>query len=117
MIFAVEEIAGPGESFADLRARKRSLFDALEEIAVLAGDVSHVSGPADYLIRLTTAKWLSADVPTDNAFFIVDNVDNIALFEMRNGGELESLATISPEEDWFEEACEEFRAFRERSDE
>jgi len=117
MIFAFDEISGPGDSFPEFRDRKQELIDELLADAESVGDRSHVSGAADYIVRITTAKWTFQSIPANNAFVIVDNVDNLALFERIDNSELESVTVLSVDDDWFDAICASFKEFRERIDE
>lgn len=116
MVVAFDEIGGPGESFPGLQERKRSLNESLAEISEAAGDRSHVSGAADYVVRIAKARWAFHEVPAPSAFVIVDNVDNIALLQLVKGGSVQSIGRLSADDDWFGEIQREFAEFRARID-
>lgn len=111
MVFAFDEIGGSDDSFHDFQSRKRDLVDALLAISEEVGDASHVSGAADYVVRIATAKWAFESVPAPNAFVVVDNVDNVSVFERVARSELQSVAVLSTD-DWFDEICDAFKEFR-----
>lgn len=116
MVVACEEIKGSGESFPGFEERRRALSETLLDISGAWGDASHVSGPAGYIVRFTTSKWLFQRVPARDAFLVVDNVDNLLIFERRSGEEPQLILTLSAEDDWWEETCSAFAEFRERLD-
>jgi len=112
MVFVTEEIRGTGETFPGLTERKQDLNDALLEIAHAAGDSIHKSGPVDYVVRLTTSKWIYRKLPAPNAFLLVDNVDNLLVFHQWHGEPLELKLRLGGEEDWFDQICAAFAEFR-----
>jgi hypothetical protein len=111
LIYAVDEIRGGDESFPGFSERRRHLSESLLEIAHMSGDSSQVSGPIDYLIRLTTSKWLLRPLPASDAFVVVDNVDNLIVFE-KHGESLDSIVVLDAAESWFDAICTAFEEFR-----
>lgn len=112
MVFVFDEIRGTGETFPGFAERKQALNDALLEIAHAAGDTAHKSGTVDYVVRLTTSRWTDREVPAPNAFLLVDNVDNLLVFQKQGGGALQLRLRLGAEEEWFDHACAAFSEFR-----
>lgn len=112
MVFVFDEIRGSGESFPGLPERKQQLNEALLEIAHAAGDSAHKAGAADYVVRLTTSKWTHQDLPAPHAFLLIDNVDNLLVFQQLEEGSLQLKLRLDVEMDWFDQACRAFEEFR-----
>jgi hypothetical protein len=117
LVFAFDEIRGTGESFPGFSGRKRELSEAFLDIGQAAGDKEHISGPVDYVVRITTSKWTFQALPAPDAFIVVDNVDNLLVFEKRDGKQQQSILQMNSDEEWFDGLCDAFREFRERLDE
>jgi len=117
MISYFDEIQGIGDTFPGFPERKGELNEALIEISESVGDTSHVAGSPDYIVRITTAKWVSEPLKARNAFVIADHVDHIAIFEKVYDEPLQQIASLTAQDDWFDDICDEFSGFRERIDE
>lgn len=112
MIFVFDEIKGVGGTFPGLPERKQELNEALLEIAHSAGDRAHRAGAVDYAVRLTTSKWTFESLPAPNAFLLIDNVDDLLVFQKRGDGSLQLKSRLNVADDWFTEACIAFEEFR-----
>jgi hypothetical protein len=112
MVFVFDEIKGVGKTFPGFAERKWELNNALLEIAHAAGDEAHRGGSIDYAVRLTTSKWTFEALPAPNAFLLIDNLDNLLVFQRRDSESLELKHRLSVTDDWFMQVCEAFEEFR-----
>lgn len=108
-----DQIKGSG-SFAEFTDRSQELIEALDEIGRAAGDETHTSGRADYVVRLTTPSWTSQTIPAKNGFVVAADADSVSVMTKIEDGDLVPVTRFNATDPWFDGVREEFQAFRDQ---